>query len=270
MSNSKNLVISSAFGYSANQISFFIKSLRRFYKDEIYFLISPKDIQIKDLLRHYDCKFLEVNCHKNDIQLKRYSFYLEILKNQKYNKILHCDSRDIYFQANPFEFKYHGSINFFLEDEKLKNCKYNSNWILKTYGKKNFKLLSDKIILCSGTIVANYESMLEYLNLLKYHIKKYKYKKRLKYLLTFRRDKAGRGCDQAHANYIGHNNLVKNSFFYKNVDGPIATVYHLKKIRFDDQLNLVNDNKVPYLIVHQYDKKIDLFKNTIKKIQKEI
>ena len=60
-----------------------------------------------------------------------------------------------------------------------------------------------------------------------------KYRKRLKYLLTFRRDKDGRGVDQAYANYIAHNNLVKNSILYNNETGPVATVYHLKRINFN-------------------------------------
>ena len=43
----------------------------------------------------------------------------------------------------------------------------------------------------------------------------FKYRKRLKYFLTFRRDKEGRGSDQAYANYIAHMNLVENNFFIK-------------------------------------------------------
>ena len=80
------------------------------------------------------------------------------------------------------------------------------------------------------------------MNYLKLMIKNsYKYKKRLKYLITFRRDKAGRGVDQAHANYIAHNNLLDKSQMYENETGPIATVYHLKKIRFEkSQLILKN------------------------------
>ena len=61
-------------------------------------------------------------------------------------------------------------------------------------------------------------------------LSKNKYKKRLKYLLTFRRDKGARGSDQAHGNFIAHNNFISNSFFYKNESGPIATAYHLKKL----------------------------------------
>ena len=270
MNNLKNLVISSAFGFSSNEISFFVKSLRKYYEEEICFLISPNDNKLKDLLIHYNCKFLETKSHKYDIQLKRYDFYLDILKNNKFNKILHCDSRDIYFQSNPFEFPYEGSINFFLEDEKIKNCSFNSNWLIKTHGKEVFDQMKDNIILCSGTVMATNKSMIEYLKLIKNLIKNKKYKKSLKYLLTFRRDKNGRGCDQAHANFIGHNKLIEDSHFYSNESGPIATVYHLKKIVFDKNSNLLNKTGKPYSIVHQYDKRWDEFSEHVNKIKKNL
>ena len=36
---------------------------------------------------------------------------------------------------------------FFLEDKKIKDCPYNSNWLIKTYGKKIFEKLSNNIIM---------------------------------------------------------------------------------------------------------------------------
>ena len=270
MDNLKNLVISATFGFSVNQIDFFLKSLRRYYEDEVYFLISPNDKRVKNLLSYYNCKFLEVKSHRYDIQLKRYKFYLDVLKNKKFNKILCCDSRDIYFQSDPFKFSYKGSINFFLEDEKIKNCPFNSNWLIKTHGKQVFEKIKNNIILCSGTVLATNKSMIEYLELMKNLIEKKKYKKSLKYLLTFRRDKNGRGCDQAHANFIGHNQLIKDTHFYSNESGPIATVYYLKKIVFDKNSNLLNKLGVPYKIVHQYDKKLNEFYNVVEKLKKRI
>ena len=54
--------------------------------------------------------------------------------------------------------------------------------------------------------------MIDYLRLMIEHAIKYKYRKKLKYLFTLRRDKEGRGADQAYANFIVHNKLVENSF----------------------------------------------------------
>ncbi len=266
----KNLVLSAACGLEPESIDFFLRSLRKFYSEEVYFLIGKKDLKTKVILEKYNSNFLEINENKYDVQLKRYDYYLNILSKKKYKNILVCDSRDIYFQSNPFEYKYEGDINFFLEDQKIKECTHNSNWLIKAYGNKVFKNLSEKIISCSGTTLGTYEGMKNYLTLMINCSNKYKYKKRLKYLLTFRRDKAGRGVDQAHANFIAHNKLVKNSHFYQNFDGPIATVYHLKKLTFNNNSELMNSKNEPYTVVHQYDKRWDEFSSHVERFKKKL
>ena len=174
-----------------------------------------------------------------------------------------CDSRDIYFQNNPFEYDYKGPINFFLEDYKIKDCPYNSNWLIKTYGKVAFDDISENIILCSGTVLGSNSKILEYLNLLKNYGSNFKYKKKLKYLITFRPDPEGRGCEQGHANYLVHNNIIKNFHLYSNSKGPIATVFYLKKIIFDNKSRLINGDGKPYLLVHQYDKRWGEFSKNV-------
>ena len=81
------------------------------------------------------------------------------------------------FRGNPFEYDYKGPINFFLEDYKIKDCPYNSNWLIKTYGKVAFDDISENIILCSGTVLGSNSKILEYLNLLKNYGSNFKYKK---------------------------------------------------------------------------------------------
>ena len=45
------------------------------------------------------------------------------------------------------KFKYKGKINFFLEDYKIRDCPFNSNWIIKSYGKEEFETIAEKTIL---------------------------------------------------------------------------------------------------------------------------
>jgi hypothetical protein len=101
-------------------------------------------------------------------------------------------------------------------------------------------------------------------------IKKFPFKKRLKYLLTFRRDKEGRGCDQAYCNFITYKKYFKDSYLYSNHKGPIATVYYLKKIKFNGESQLINELGKPYLIVHQYDKRWSEFSEKVKLIKKNL
>jgi hypothetical protein len=264
----KNLILTAAFGFGVQQLELFIKSLRKYYEDDICFIIGPKDRLIKKVLEKHDCICVEKNIDKRDIQSKRYKFFLEFLKNKNYNNVLCCDSRDIYFQGNPFDFNYKDTINFFLEDKKIKECPYNSNWIIKTYGKSGFDEVSNKTILCSGTILGSQVKMEEYLSLMQKKISEFKYKKSLKYALTLRRDPEGRGCDQGHANYLINTSHMKGCAFYSNSEGPVATVYYLKKIIFDERSRLLSNNNKPYLIVHQYDKRWEEFSSPVNKFKK--
>lgn len=266
----KNLVLTAACGIDPNLIEFFLRSLRKFFDGEVHFLVGKKDNKIKDLLKVYDAKYTEINVHKFDIQIKRYYYYLNILNKNNFKNILICDSRDIYFQSDPFDFNYEGEINFFLEGKKIKNCEYNSNWFLKAYGQEKFNKIRENIICCSGTTIGTHKGMRKYLDLMIKNSQKNKYKKRLKYLVTFRRDKNGRGVDQAYANYIAHNNLVENSQLYENETGPVATVYHLKKIKFNENSELTNSLSQPYAIVHQYDKRWEEFSEKVNKIKKNL
>ena len=266
----KNLVLTAAFGFGIQQLELFIKSLRKHYNDDVCFVIGSKDHAIEKELKKYNCICVKTNIDKRDIQLKRYEIFSNFLKDKNYNNVLCCDSRDIYFQSNPFDIKYKSTINFFLEDKKIKECLYNSNWIIRTYGKSAFDEVGDKIILCSGTVLGSVNKIREYLNLMKEKILKVKYKKSLKYFLTFRRDPEGRGCDQGHANYLINMGYVKNCSFYLNSEGPFATAYYLKRIIFDSQYKLLNKFNKPYAVVHQYDKRWDEFYFSVNKIKKDL
>jgi len=266
----KNLVLTAAFGFGIEQLELFVRSLRKYYNDDICFIIGSKDQLIKNELKKYNCICIEKNVDKRDIQSKRYEFFLEFLKDKNYNNVFCCDSRDIYFQSNPFDFDYKGSINFFLEDKKIKDCPYNSKWIIKTYGLSAFKEVSDKIILCSGSVLGSKIKIEEYLNLMRNKMLKYRYKKSLKYFLTLRRDPEGKGCDQGHANYLINKNSIKECGFYTNAEGPIATVYYLKKLVFDKHLRLLNNSQEPYAVVHQYDKRWNEFSSAVNKLKKDL
>ena len=134
-------------------------------------------IQRLKKLKEYNCSTIKTKISKNETINKRNEIFTNYLKDKNYKNILLCDSRDIYFQSNPFEYDYKGPINFFLEDYKIKDCPYNSNWLIKTYGKVAFDDISENIILCSGTVLGSNSKILEYLSLLKNYGSNFKYKK---------------------------------------------------------------------------------------------
>ena len=256
---SNNLVLSAAVGYNFQQIELFIKSLRKYFSGQVCFIIGHNDSDLEAGLKKYSCNIIKTKINKRKIQFERYEIFLNFLQNRDFDQILLCDSRDIYFQENPFKYKFNAHINFFLEDCQIGKCKFNSNWIIKTYGQSEFEKISKKTILCSGTVLGKQNKISEYLNLMKNNINNFSYKKRLKYFLTFRIDPEGRGCDQGHANYIVHNKIIKDVELYSNSKGPFATVFYLNKINFDKNSHLINELGNPYILVHQYDKRWDEF-----------
>tara|TARA_B100000029_G_scaffold122_1_gene167 strand:+ start:1133 stop:1948 length:816 start_codon:yes stop_codon:yes gene_type:complete len=266
-----NIIITPAIGMPANDIVLFLASLRRFYNGQVLFFVGKNDHQLKKNIKYYDSSYLEVNSHKHEIIIKRYKILIDYLKGEKnISNIFFCDSRDIYFQSDPFKYSYEGSINFFSEEANIEDCPINSQWMNKTLGKNIFAELRKKHIVCCGTVMGKIDAFHKYAVEMDSMSKKFPYKKRLKYLLTFRRDKEGRGCDQSYAAYLIYKKILKNIKIYSNSQGPVATVYHLNKYKFNDNNQLVNDKNEPYLVVHQYDKRWDEFKNSVNKLKKEL
>ena len=256
----KNLVMTPAVGLEEQPLNIFLKTLRRYYDDEILLLLGKEDYKLKKLADNFKCVVKEISTHKHSIQMMRYKFFSDFLKKKKYNNIFFFFARDIYFKSDPFN----SAINFFSEGRFIKDCKINSNWINKTYGSETLNEFKNKEIICFGTILANQENMVKYLDEMNFMVKKYPYKKRLKYLLTFRRDKNGRGCDQAYGTYLVYKNYFKNFKIHSNSLGPIATVYYLKNIIFNKDSNLINEKNQPYNVVHQYDKRWFEFEKNFK------
>ena len=51
----KNLILTAAFGFGVQQLELFIKSLRKYYTDDICFVIGTKDNAIEEELKKYNC-----------------------------------------------------------------------------------------------------------------------------------------------------------------------------------------------------------------------
>ena len=250
-----NIIITPAIGMPANDIVLFLASLRRFYQGEVLFFVGKNDHLLKKNIKFYDCSFLDVESHKHEIIIKRYRILIDFLKHRNnINNILFCDSRDIYFQSDPFNYPYEKPLNFFSEEANIQDCVINSQWMNKTLGENTFNELKKNHIVCCGTVMGKIDSFQKYALEMDMMSKKFPYKKRLKYLLTFRRDKEGRGCDQSYAAYLIYKQILKNIKIYSNSEGPVATVYHLNNYKFNNKNELINSKNEPIL----------LFTNTIK------
>ena len=57
----KNLVITAACGLEVEKVEFFLKSLRNYYNEEIFFLIGKQDSKIKELLKIFQNLKIKLN-----------------------------------------------------------------------------------------------------------------------------------------------------------------------------------------------------------------
>ena len=140
----------------------------------------------------------------------------------------------------------------------------------KTLGLKVFNELKKEKIVCCGTVMGKKDAFMRYAIEMDKMSKKYPYKKRLKYLLTFRRDKEGRGCDQSYAAYLIYKKILENIKIYSNSLGPVATVYNFNNYNFNKNKELINSKNEPYVVVHQYDKRWEIFKDNVNNLKNKL
>ena len=175
----------------------------------------------------------------------RYKMYLDFLNENKdkYNLVLHVDTRDSIFQQDFFQ--YYDSKKSFLGialEEGLMNERYNKEWFIYAFGEDLYKKVENERIICSGTIWGTVDIFLQ--------------------LTAQMWEKVKSGCynlkwhDQTMFNYIIYvekmfdDCLIKN----ENKDGNILTLALGRNISLDSEGNILNKKGEIAALVHQYDR----------------
>jgi len=275
----------------------FVGSLRKFgFEDDIVLAVSPPD-QMKPGVKDYVIKTnvvayaFDVDCAGRDncklkkeflgyddprpmrtfanIRYALYEYWLQYYNDQSY--ILILDFRDTFFQASPFAMlpplhervpKY--ELMVFAENWKVKtigNCKYNSLWVARCFGKPALPPIKDQAVICSGSTMGSYRAINYYVRTM------------LHSMDTVRCWKKGIESDQGYQNYLfynGHFNTPEGNatLFYQGT-GPVNTIgamngfrvpKHMKgpldtfwKIR-DSEGYILNNDGTRSACVHQWDR----------------
>ena len=259
-----NLILSVAAGYNWAQLEIFVKSLRKVYKEKVLLILNKPNIELIKKLKDFNIDFLDTKIIPSDSYQSRYQYYFDYLNNNKiYQKVLLTDSRDVFFQSDPFNFPYKKDLNFFLEDDYIKNSSVNIKWIKRTTGKLILEKIKGKKISCCGQVIGSYQNILDYCDMMRKNIIIYKYKPSIHSFLFNRKIK---GWDQGIHNYLVYSDFFENVDFYDNKSGDVANLSLNKGLNFNNNGRLINQNSCEYSIVHQYDHFIDSFKNLIYKI----
>eukprot|EP00553_Chaetoceros_curvisetus_P002417 CAMPEP_0204613694 /NCGR_PEP_ID=MMETSP0717-20131115/1624_1 /ASSEMBLY_ACC=CAM_ASM_000666 /TAXON_ID=230516 /ORGANISM="Chaetoceros curvisetus" /LENGTH=430 /DNA_ID=CAMNT_0051626197 /DNA_START=1 /DNA_END=1293 /DNA_ORIENTATION=- len=202
----------------------------------------------------------------------RYELYWAwSLHYDKHSWIMLIDSRDTYFQSNPFAnverendaTKSDGLLYFFEENSevaKIKDSSYNSRWLNSAYGKDVVLPFYDKPIICSGSTMGEQIAIESYLRGMVAQFDNTKCKLK--------------GCDQGFHNYIyysgGLSNVkgIRDVVVHEQGKGIINNLGVLRNkplkewgLVEGETMRVLNWDKSVSAVAHQYDRDDELSKH---------
>ena len=177
-----------------------------------------------------------------------YHNYLQ-KRSRPFRRILLTDVRDVVFQADPFSFHWPEGVCLFQEDSRvtLGQCEHTAHWVQGHLGAEALLELRDRPLLCSGTTIADHQSMLRYLELM------------TRRLLPFTPAPRMAGYDQGVHNALAWRGMFAPMHIYDN-HGPVLTLGHKREPPEMDAAGMVlHESGQPALVVHQYDRHPEAF-----------
>lgn len=263
-SSPNDVVITGVFG-KFSKFDKFIRSLRSTGSKARVVVVSNTTFPNSFITKYSLCKidFFIMKSPNNTMDMYphslRYIGYQQYFRqaNQTFDRVLHADSFDVFFQRDPFSdaiSKDH--LYFVMEDIKIMNSSWNHGWLIRAYNETISDELGNFTVSCSGTVIGGFSQFITYLGVLLGHEP---------FWLNGRHS-----LDQAYHNYLLHTYAfekagIKPMFFGCN--SPILTMHYCgrnggENIK-DGQIYSPNGQIQP-AIVHQYP----LFGETTKAIKK--
>lgn len=160
-----NAVIGAALSYTEEKMKNFILSFRQYNKrDKLVLLVDTVSANnLKSIAEQQDVQFINYNFPKK-AQLNNSRFFLfhKYLKNNRFDNVLITDTQDVVFQDDPFKDVGDRYLYCFCEDSgsNIASEEFNSYWIRNLYGQERLEELANSPIVCAGTIMGSYDSMM--------------------------------------------------------------------------------------------------------------
>lgn len=284
---SKNpLILSFAVNYGMYNLIMFVTSMRRYYNGDALFFVSETNdpkfyyflsrfridyVNITDIKPYYSLNNSKYPIDPSNFDYpKRESIFNQWAVNRifitkewlkyygsKYSHFLLCDSRDVVFQGDPFNWNIRNGL-YFTENTRgyrIKDSAWNVNHIL--FFKYGYKYI-DNIVLCSGVIYSNYEGIMWWYNKVSLFMKG-------NIIVS----------DQNNLNYIfyhlNQSEIDDNHIFIlcneygpaRNLASDVFVDEERSKPKEDNLLHNL-DGSIPF-VIHQFDRKGKLYVNYVKK-----
>ncbi|KAH0788900.1 hypothetical protein GPJ56_007195 [Histomonas meleagridis] len=178
----------------------------------------------------------------------RYIAYNQFLSQTpfQFNRVLHTDSFDVFFQADPFTPDIDPNYLYFVMEQPLiMNSTWNSGWLVRAYNESVSKSLGKYLVSCSGTLIGGMNQFQIYLKTLLGH---------KPFWLNGRHS-----LDQAYHNYLLHTKAFENNGIhpkYLGCNSTFLTMHYCSRGKFKIQNDrfLGPDGTTIPSVVHQYNR----------------
>jgi hypothetical protein len=251
-----NLIICTGWGYKTDLVAVFVESWKKYMPDvNMIMLVEPdvKQDKLNYLLENgVDVRFYTAGYFiPSAIHNTRYFKYLDILLEERgqYDRVFHCDVRDVAFQGNIFDEVQpkEGEVDLFVNEEDSRanlSERFNKYILTSNYGEAVAKELENERILCSGTTLGSQEMMIQYIVTL---MNQRDIKKMM--------EVGGIPDEQGPYNYLFHKNLIANTKLPNGVG--VGTLCLCPP----DDLKILEDGRVSVYgripsVIHQWDRHI--------------
>ncbi|SOB59959.1 conserved protein of unknown function [Pseudodesulfovibrio profundus] len=253
--SANTLILGLAAGYHYGDVAPFLRSLERVqFAGTCVLFVSETTRDTERMAAHgaviipmerpYDLAHVSYNAY-------RYYLYLEYLQQAgPFEHVMITDVRDVLFQRDPFAYAWGRGLHCALEDEEMTigSCPFNSRWVQEHMGEEALAAVSDNTISCSGTTVGDHESMVEYLE------------RMTNRFLPFAGGECMGGFDQGVHNVLIRTDLLPDVTLHEN-GNPILTLgYYQGEPPLNEAGEVLNDQGEVVHVVHQYDRKPELFR----------
>jgi len=249
-----NLIICTGWAYKTDLIAVFVESWKKYMPEVSMIMLVEPDIK-QDKLNYLlesgvDVRFYTAGYFvPSAIHNTRYFKYLDILLEERgnYDRVFHCDVRDVAFQGNIFEEikPKEGEVDLFVNEEDPRSNlseRFNKYILTSNYGEAVAKELEKERILCSGTTLGSQEMMIQYIVTL---MNQRDIKKMM--------EVGGIPDEQGPYNYLFHKNLIPHTKLENGLGvGTLCLVP-------PSDLKILEDGRVSVYgripsVIHQWDR----------------
>ena len=191
------------------------------------------------------------------LRYRRYLLYAEFLQPRAadFDRVLLADSRDVFFQADPFSGQLPPGVHCVLEEPQVRlgHCPLHQRWLGCQFGPEFLAQHADETASCSGTTFGDTAGMLDYLAQM------------ISVSMQARSLAKISGGDQGIHNFLLIEKRLKPVTLHPNRHGPVLTMGVMQPGEFQMSREgwALNENGDVPPVLHQYDRLPELKKHLL-------